>query len=200
MRIRVSASSAPKGSSCRRSGVCAPARARAPRAALLRPTASPARPSHARARTTSSSAGDRPRLVACGADPGSASATLRHTRFHGNSLGSWNTTARRAGTSTPPVTLAVETCQRAQQRALAAAARTEQRDEFSALGDLEIDATRIAGRRTVERKPPRTAARTLQTTAKAERPRAAPPARGLARTHRSENKPSKLCRRPDRPR
>ena len=75
------------------------------------------------------------------------SATLSVTLRHGSRRGSWKATATEPGTSTSPETPSlrgvVEAGEHPQQRALARAAATEQRDEL-AVGDGEVEAVEDA--------------------------------------------------------
>ena len=99
MRIRVSASSAPNGSSSSSSaGSRTSARASATRCAS--PPESVLGQSRSCACELDLASAARPRSRASG--PRRPSTTLSSTRAHGSSRASWNTTARRAGTTARP--------------------------------------------------------------------------------------------------
>ena len=126
---RVSASSAPKGSSRRSSGLAderasdrhalrlAAGERRRPRVGACRRC----RPRRARAIASSR----RPRAA------GSPMITLRQTRRHGSRRWSWKTIAALGRRLDDALGLGVEPGEGAQDRALAGAARAEQRDELA---------------------------------------------------------------------
>ena len=137
IRIRVSASSAPNGSSASSSSGSRTSE-RASAARCCSPPDSSCGHAFSRpARPTSASA-CRPRSRA--SLPRSPKVTLSSSRRHGSSRESWKTTDTRSGTSIEPVPgdVAVQPGQRPQQRALAAAAAADQGHEL-ARRDLQVE-------------------------------------------------------------